>query len=217
MPQDKFWDVLFSPSVLITFIVCAAIAGVIVWLRGKWIGRRQQQQLAEQRRQQEATLERLLEATTADKRQVVAEYEQEIKARDGRISSLEHQVARLRDRLTAGGGIGVFGGGKQRDVISALLLENEQLHELLAAKQSEMRDLMSDMTARLIDRMDEQAKESARAVRYKQALLSAFLEREETRQLLNNMLASGDVPQEAEVRELPEGNPPPVADSTTRT
>lgn len=208
MPEPTFWDLVFSPEVLVTIIVCAAITGLVVWLRGKWIGRQQQQALGEQRKQQEATLERLLEATTADKQRVIAEYEQEIAERDQRLASLEHQVARLRDRLTAGGIIGVFGGGKQRDVISALLLENEQLHELLAEKQAELRDLMTDMTGKLIDRMDAQAQESARAVRYKQALLSAFLEREETRQLLNSMLARGEVVQDAEVRELPPETPP---------
>ncbi len=208
MPEPTFWDMVFSPQVLVTIIVCAAITGFVVWLRDKWIARQQQHALGDQRRQQEATLERLLEATTTDKQRVIAEYEQEVTERDQRIATLEHQVARLRDRLTAGGVIGVFGGGKQRDVISALLLENEQLHELLAEKQAELRDLMSDMTGKLIDRMDAQAQESARAVRYKQALLSAFLEREETRQLLNNMLASGEVAQEAEVRELPPETPP---------
>lgn len=207
MPEPTFWDMVFSPQVLVTIIVCATITGLVVWLRGKWIARQQQQALGEQRKQQEATLERLLEATTTGKQRVIAEYEQEIAERDQRLANLEHQVARLRDRLTAGGVIGVFGGGKQRDVISALLLENEQLHELLAEKQAELRDLMTDMTGKLIDRMDAQAQESARAVRYKQALLSAFLEREETRQLLNNMLARGEVTQDAEVRELPAETP----------
>lgn len=208
MPEPTFWDMIFSPQVLVTIIVCAAITGFVVWLRDKWLARQQQKALGEQRKQQEATLERLLEATSTDKQRVIAEYEHQIAERDQRIAALEHQAARLRDRLTAGGVIGVFGGGKQRDVISALLLENEQLHELLAEKQAELRDLMTDMTGKLIDRIDAQAQESARAVRYKQALLSAFLEREETRQLLNNMLARGEVAQDAEMRELPPDTPP---------
>jgi hypothetical protein len=60
------------------------------------------------------------------------------------------------------------------------------------------------MTGKLLERLDEQAQESARAVRYKQALLSAFLEREETRTLLNRMLADGGLVQEGEIRELPD-------------
>ncbi len=90
--------------------------------------------------------------------------------------------------------VGIFGRSRQRDAISALLLENEQLHELLAQKQEQLRELTTDLTNKLLARLDEQAQESARAVRYKQALLSAFLEREETRALLNKMLAEGDLP-----------------------
>ncbi|MHB1317460.1 MAG: hypothetical protein ACYCYF_02455 [Anaerolineae bacterium] len=217
MPEQSFWEIVLSPPVLLTIIVCAIITGLVVWVRGKWSTRHQQQVLADQRRQQESTLERLLEATTTDKKRVIAEYEQEIKDRDVRIANLEHQVGRLRDRLTAGGVIGVFGGGKQRDVITALLLENEQLHELLADKQVELRDMMADLTGKLVDRMDAQAQDNARAVRYKQALLSAFLEREETRQLLNNMLARGEVAQDAEVRELPPVSTPPAPDDPEPT
>jgi hypothetical protein len=214
MPEATFWELVFSPSVLVTTIVCAIITGMVVWLRGKWIARHQQQVLAEQRRQQESTLERLLEATSTDKQRLIGEYEKAIKERETRITDLEHQVVRLRDRLTAGGVIGVFGGGRQRDVITALLLENEQLHELLANKQLELRDMMADLSGKLVERMDAQAQDNARAVRYKQALLSAFLEREETRQLLNNMLAKGEVAQDAEVRELPP-EPPPAPTATT--
>jgi hypothetical protein len=196
-------EVLLSPPVLITFIVCAILAGVALWLRGMWAARRQAQALSEQRRQQESTVERLLEATTMDKERILADYELQVKERDTRIAELERQVERLRDRLTAGGVIGIFGGNKQRDAISALLLENEQLHELLSRKQDQLRELMADMTGKLMERLDEQAEESARAVRYKQALLSAFLEREETRALLNRMLTDGGIVEEGEVRELP--------------
>jgi hypothetical protein len=87
----------------------------------------------------------------------------------------------------------------------------------LADKQLELRDMMADLTGKLVDRMDAQAQDNARAVRYKQALLSAFLEREETRQLLNNMLARGEVAQDAEVRELPPESPPPPPDDLEAT
>ncbi len=204
MPEATLGEILLSPPVLITLIVCAIVAGALLWVRGLWAGRRQQRALDEQRRQQETTVERLLEATTLDKQRLLADYEQQIKERDARIVALERQVERLRDRLTAGGVIGVFGGGRQRDAISALLLENEQLHELLYHKQEQLRELMADMTGKLLDRLDEQAQESARAVRYKQAMLSAFLEREETRALLNRMLSDGGLVQEGEVRELPD-------------
>jgi uncharacterized protein YecA (UPF0149 family) len=204
VPEATLGEILLSPPVLITLIVCAIVAGALLWVRGLWAGRRQQRALDEQRRQQETTVERLLEATTLDKQRLLADYEQQIKERDARIVALERQVERLRDRLTAGGVIGVFGGGRQRDAISALLLENEQLHELLYHKQEQLRELMADMTGKLLDRLDEQAQESARAVRYKQAMLSAFLEREETRALLNRMLSDGGLVQEGEVRELPD-------------
>ncbi len=204
MPNGTLTEVIFSPPVLITIIVLAILAGVLLWVRGLLAARREQRLLAEQRRQQEATVERLLEATSLDKQRMLTEYEAQIKERDARIAELERQVERLRDRLTAGGVIGVFGGNRQRDAISALLLENEQLHELLAKKQEQLRELMADMTGKLMERLDEQAEESARAVRYKQALLSTFLEREETRALLNRMLTDGGLVQEGEVRELPD-------------
>ncbi len=204
MPDATWGEILLSPPALITLIGLAALAGVLIWLRGLWAARRQQQALGEQRRQQEATIERLLEATSQDKQRILTDYERQIKERDSRIADLERQVERLRDRLTAGGVIGVFGGNRQRDAISALLLENEQLHELLSKKQDQLRELMADMTGKLLERLDEQAQESARAVRYKQALLSAFLEREETRSLLNRMLSDGGIVQEGEIRELPD-------------
>lgn len=203
MPEPTLIETLLSPPVLITAIVCAILAGLVFWLKGLWTARHEQQALAQQRRQQEATIERLLEATTLDKERILAEYEQQIKARDARISELERQAERLRDRLSAGGVIGILSGNKQRDAIGALLLENEQLHELLAKKQEQMREMMADMTDKLLKRMDEQSEENARAVRYKQALLSAFLEREETRSLLNRMISDGTIVQEGEIRELP--------------
>ncbi|NLG50409.1 MAG: hypothetical protein GX552_09905 [Chloroflexi bacterium] len=197
-----FAGVLFSPPVLITFIVCAIVAGLIIWAMSAWQRRQREHSLSDQRRQQEDTVKRLLDSVADDKEQVVAEYEQRLRERDERIAALEREVARLRDRMTSSGMLGLF-GGKQRDVVSALLLENEQLHELLAAKQAQIRDLMMDMTSKLMERLDEQAEESARAVRYKQALLSAFLQQEEARRLLDKMIAEGKLP-EGEPRELPE-------------
>jgi hypothetical protein len=49
------------------------------------------------------------------------------------------------------------------------------------------------LTTKLADRIDEQTRESARAVRYKQALLSAFLQQDEARRLLDQMIAEGRV------------------------
>ena len=197
-----FTDVLFSPPVLITVIVCAIIAGLVIWAIGAWQRRQREHSLSDQRRQQEETVKRLLDSVADDKEQVVAEYEQRLRERDEQIAALEREVARLRDRMTSSGLLGLF-GGKQRDIVSALLLENEQLHELLAAKQGQIRDLMVDMTSKLVERMDEQAEESARAVRYKQALLSAFLQQEEARRLFDKMIAEGKLP-ESEPKELPE-------------
>jgi len=208
-----FTDVLFSPPVLITFIVCAIIAGLIIWAMAAWQRRHREHSLSDQRRQQEDTVKRLLDSVADDKEQVVAEYEQRLRERDERIVALEREVARLRDRMTSSGLLGLF-GGKQRDVVSALLLENEQLHELLAAKQGQIRDLMVDMTSKLVERMDEQAEESARAVRYKQALLSAFLQQEEARRLLDKMVAEGRL-SEAEPKELPEQQARPNSTQTT--
>ena len=159
--------------------------------------------LAQQRTQQEGTIERLLSSFGADKEQLLRDQEALVAQREIRIAALERENARLRDRLTSSGLLGVFSGGK-REVVSALLLENEQLHELLAQKQEQMRDLMADMTGRLMDRFDEQAQESARAVRYKQALLSAFLQQQETRQLLDRLIADG------KVEPTPPASPPQI-------
>lgn len=180
-------SILLSPPVLLTFIVCAALAGVIIWLVHMWQRRRHNAALEEQRRQQEATIARVLDSVAQDKDNLIAEYEARLRERDARIATLEQEVSRLRERLSSTGLLGLF-GGKQREVIGALLLENEQLHEILAAKQEELRDLMSDMMNKLMARIEEQARENARAVRYKQALLSAFLQREEAQRLLDKMI-----------------------------
>ena len=200
MPEPTFTDIILSPPVLLTFIFCALVAGVIIWFLNGVQRRQRERLLADQRVHQEATLQRLLDTVADDKDDVVAEYERRLRERDQQVTALEREVARLRDRLSSSGLMGLF-GGRQRDVVSALLLENEQLHELLAKKQEQMRDLMADMTTKLMDRLDEQAQESARAVRYKQALLSGFLQHEETRRLLDSMIAEGKL---AEPK-LPEG------------
>ena len=177
---------------LLTFIVCALLAALVVWLVVVWQRRGRNAVLADQRTQQEATIERLLDSVAQDKEKIIADYEARLRERDARITDLEREVARLRDRLTSSGVLGLF-GGKQRDVIGALLLENEQLHELLTAKQEQLRDLMADMMGKLMARLDEQAREGAKAVRYKQALLSAFLQHEEARRLLDSLVAQGKV------------------------
>ncbi len=200
MPEPTFTDIILSPPVLLTFIFCALVAGVIIWFLNGVHRRQRERLLADQRVHQEATLQRLLDTVADDKDDVVAEYERRLRERDQQVTALEREVARLRDRLSSSGLMGLF-GGRQRDVVSALLLENEQLHELLAKKQEQMRDLMADMTTKLMDRLDEQAQESARAVRYKQALLSGFLQHEETRRLLDSMIAEGKLADP----KLPEG------------
>ena len=188
--QQTFAQILLSPAVLVTFIVCAMLAGFVIWLVAKWQRRQANRSLAQQRQTQEGAIERLLNSVARDKDKVIGEYEQRLQQSDQRIAELESEVSRLRDRLSSSGILGLF-GGKQRDVLGALLLENEQLHELVAKKQGQMRDMMTDMTGKLLDRLDEQAQESARAVRYKQALLSAFLQHSEARQLLDRLLAEG--------------------------
>jgi len=202
VPEPTFTDIILSPPVLLTFIFCALVAGVIIWFLNGVHRRQRERLLADQRVHQEATLQRLLDTVADDKDDVVAEYERRLRERDQQVTALEREVARLRDRLSSSGLMGLF-GGRQRDVVSALLLENEQLHELLAKKQEQMRDLMADMTTKLMDRLDEQAQESARAVRYKQALLSGFLQHEETRRLLDSMIAEGKLADP----KLPEGPP----------
>jgi len=189
--------VLLSPQVLVTFLASLLLFGLVLWVILAWHGRRSRKGLAEQRTLQEAALERVLRAVDADKEQAVEAYEAQLREKDARIAQLEAQVGRLRDRLASSGVLGLF-GGKQRDVVTALLLENEQLHELLAQQQEDTRELMADMSGKLLDRMEAQADQSAKAVRYKQALLSAFLQQEETRQMLDRMISEGRV-------SLPEG------------
>lgn len=197
---------LFSAPVLVTFIVTVALAVLVSWLSTRLSRRRQSSALAEQRLHQEQTIERLLDSVGQETERTVAEYEARLRERDERIAVLEQETARLRDRLSSSGLLGLF-GGRQRDVVGALLLENEQLHELLAAKHAELREMMLDLTAKLADRIDEQSRDSARAVRYKQALLSAFLQQDETRRLLDQMIAEGRVSPAAPPTELqlPEG------------
>jgi hypothetical protein len=204
VPDNTFWDIVLSPPVLLTFLVCLVAGAVIFWIYSRIQRIRQTRALSQQRRQQEDTIDRLLDSVTGDKEELVEEYEEQLRQRDDRIAQLETEVDRLRDRLTSSGVMGLF-GGRQREVVSALLLENEQLHELLAQKQQQLRDLMTDMTDKLLQRLDEQAQESARAVRYKQALLSAFLQQEETRRLLNEMLAEGQLsPSQTQTPQLPQ-------------
>lgn len=200
---QSFWNQLLSPPVLVTFIVCLLFAGVVIWLVSAWQRRQRNVALAEQRESQEATIKRLLDSLARDKEEVIADYEARLRERDERIAALEREVARLRERATSSGLLGLF-GGKQRDVLSALLLENEQLHELLAQKQEQLRELMTDMTQKLLARLDEQAQESARAVRYKQALLSAFLQHEEARRVLDRLIAEGKVGESKPTASAPE-------------
>lgn len=200
----SFLSVVFSPPVLVTLFVCALLAGLIIWLVNVWQRRGRAAALAEQRVLQEATLQRLLDSVADDKKQVVAEYEARVRERDARIATLEAEIGRLRDRLSSSGVLGLF-GGRQREVVSALLLENEQLHELLAKKQADLASLVADLTSKLTARLDEQAQESARAVRYKQALLSAFLQQDEARRMLDKLMADG------KVTSLPVSEPPSQA------
>jgi hypothetical protein len=183
-------DILLDPKVLVTFLITAIIAGVIIWLLLFTARRRQEQLLAGQRTHQEATISRLFDSLAADKAKLAQDYEATIADREARIAALEKEIARLRDRGAGGGLLNLFGRG-QREAVSALLLENEQMHEQLAQQQAEMRDLVGDLTDKLMDRLERQYQESSRAVRYKQALLSNFLQQDEARQLLDKMLADG--------------------------
>ena len=53
--------------------------------------------------------------------------------------------------------------------------------------------MLNDLTGKLIERMDEQAAETARAIKYKQMLLSAFLQQEEAKKLFDRFIAEGKV------------------------
>ncbi len=153
-------EILSSPEVLLTFIATALLAAVVVWLVNALQRRQSDRALSEQRTRQEVTIQRVLDAVAKDKEQLVADYEARLRDREQQIAALERQVNRLRDHRGSSGILSLF-GGKQRDVVGALLLENEQLHELLAAKQEQLRELMADMTAKLMERIDEQAQECA--------------------------------------------------------
>ncbi len=194
MPTENssFAETLLSPPVLITFIVCALLGALVVWLVSLRYKRKLDKALGEQRKYQDATVERLLDSTTQDHEKTVAQYEEEIRARDQRIATLEATAKRLQDRLSSSGVLGLF-GGKQRDVVSALLLENEQLHELLLEKQQQLRDQVLGMSQQLVERLQEQTRAGEQAVRYKQALLSAFLQQEEARAVLDRMISDGRV------------------------
>ena len=208
-PSSGFWDILFSPPVLLTILAMLALAAIVIWVLISLQNRRRGHMLGEQRTLQEATIERLMDSVAQDKRKLIADYEARLLEQQQHITTLEQETSRLRDRLTSSGILGLF-GGKQRDVVGALLLENEQLHELLARKQEDLRALMGDMTDKLLARMDEQAQESAQAVRYKQALLSAFLQQEEVRRMFDQMIVQGKVSEVKEgelAKELPPGSP----------
>jgi len=190
--------ILLDPKVLLTFLATAAVAGVIIWLVSLTTTRRQEKLLAGQRTQQEGTINRLFDSLAADKEKMAREYEETLAEREARIAALDKEIGRLRDRAAGSGLLGLF-GRSQREGISALLLENEQLHEQLARQQEEMRDLVGDLTGKLMDRVERQYQETTRAVRYKQALLSTFLQQEEARQLLDRLLAEGRLGPERQI------------------
>jgi len=198
-------QVLLDPKVLVTFLVTAALAGVIIWLVSLFARRRQDAALAAQRTQQEATISRLFDSLAGDKEKITREYEEALAERDARIAALEAEVARMRGRVAQGGLLSLFGRGP-REAVSALLLENEQLHEQIARQQADMRDLVGDLTNKLMDRLERQHQETTRAVRYKQALLSAFLQQSEAQQLLERMLADGRLGPDAQI-EAPKSAP----------
>jgi hypothetical protein len=191
-------EVLLDPKVLVTFLITAVLAGVIIWLVTLTARSRQDKLLAAQRTQQEGTINRLFDSLAADKEKIAREYEEALAERAARIAALEKEIGRLRDRAAGSGILGLFGRG-QREAVSALLLENEQMHEQLALQQEEMRDLVGDLTGKLMDRLERQYQETTRAVRYKQALLSTFLQQEEARQLLDKMLADGRLGPERQI------------------
>jgi hypothetical protein len=194
----KWQDILLDPRILVTFILCAALGLLAVWLT-IWLNRRRQERmLGDQRKQQEEAVSRILDSFSKSKDEIIRDYEAKLREQEQRLGILEKENARLKERLTQGGILGLF-GGKQRDVVSALLLENEQLHELLAQKQDQLRALLNDLTGKLIERMDEQAAETARAIKYKQMLLSAFLQQEEAKRLFDRFISEGKVSTPAQI------------------
>lgn len=191
-------DILLDPRILITFIICAALGLLAVWVTVSLNRRRQERVLGDQRKQQEEAVSRILDSFAKSKDEIIRDYETQLREHEQRLGILEKENARLKERLTQGGILGMF-GGKQRDVVSALLLENEQLHELLAQKQDQLRALLNDLTGKLIERMDEQAAETARAIKYKQLLLSAFLQQEEAKKLFDRLISEGKVASPAQL------------------
>ena len=132
--SSGFVNTLLSPPVLLTILAMLVLAALVIWLLNYSHSRRRSQALGDQRTLQEATIERLMDSVAEDKKKIIADYEAKLLEQQDRIAALEQETARLRDRLTSSGILGLF-GSKQRDVVGALLLENEQLHELLARKQ----------------------------------------------------------------------------------
>ncbi len=198
-------DILLDPKVLVTFIICTILAAIAIWVAANLTRRRQEHLLKAQQHAQEETINRVLDSFAKDKDEIITEYENKLHQAEQRLLALERENARLKERLTQGGFLGMF-GGRQRDVVSALLLENEQLHELLEQRQIQMREMVGDLTGKLLDRLDEQIADSNRAIRYKQVLLSAFLQQQEVRGLLDRFLAEGRIapPGEAELPAPPE-------------
>jgi len=199
-------EILLDPRVFLTFLATAVVAGLIIWIISLTNRRRLENSMSTQRRQQEGTVNRLFDSLASDKEKIVREYEETIADKDRQIVTLKREIARLRDRVTQGGLMSLFGKG-QREAVSALLLENEQLHEQLALQHGETRELVGDLTTKLMDRMEKQYQESSRAVRYKQALLSNFLQQEEARQLLDRMLADGRLGPDRQINEGPAMQP----------
>ncbi len=213
------WDILLDTRVLVTFIICAILGGLAVWAAVTMTKRRYDKSLTDQRHQQEEAVSRILDSFSKSKDEIIADYEAQISELRQQASSQEKEIKRLKDRVAQGGLLGLFGGG-QREVISSLLLENEQLHELLSQKQEQIRDLMQDMTGKLLDRLDEQVQENAKAIRYKQVLLSAFLQQEEARKLLDRFLADGRLSSAEHAHLLPASQEeppqaPPAAEADT--
>jgi len=186
----NIWDVLLDTRVLVTFIICAILGGVAVWTAVTATKRRYDKSLTDQRRQQEEAVSRILDSFSKSKDEIIADYEAQLREQRQQASAQDKEIKRLKDRVAQGGLLGMFGGG-QREVISSLLLENEQLHELVTEKQQQIRDLVGDLTGKLLDRLDEQVRDNAQAIRYKQVLLSGFLQQEEARKLLDRFLAEG--------------------------
>lgn len=79
MPENTFIDTILSLPVLLTFIVCALVASIIIWFINGVHRRQRERLLADQRVHQEATLQRLLDTVVKDKDEVVAEYEQRLR------------------------------------------------------------------------------------------------------------------------------------------